>query len=107
MRAADIMTIDPVCISPDASIAEAIRMMLQRKFSGLPVVDADGALVGIVSEGDLLRRTEIGTQRKRSRWIEILLVPGRMATIRTRERAQSSGSHESGRSNSDRGQPTS
>ena len=80
MRAADIMTMDPVCISPDASIAEAIRVMLQRKFSGLPVVDSAGALVGIVTEGDLLRRTEIGTQRKRSRWMEILLGPGRMAT---------------------------
>ena len=80
MRAADIMTMDPVCISPDASIAEAIRVMLQRKFSGLPVVEGDGALVGIVTEGDLLRRTETGTARKRSRWMEILLGPGRLAT---------------------------
>ena len=79
MRAADVMTLDPVSISPDASIIEAIRTMLQRKFSGLPVVDSDGALVGIVTEGDLLRRTETGTQRKRPRWIEIIIGSGRLA----------------------------
>jgi CBS domain-containing protein len=80
MRAADVMTPDPVCISPDASISEAIGVMLERKFSGLPVVDARGSLVGIVTEGDLLRRTETGTQRKRPRWIEFLLGPGRLAS---------------------------
>ena len=80
MRAADVMTPDPVCISPDASIADAIRLLLERKFSGLPVVDARGSLVGIVTEGDLLRRTETGTQRKRPSWIEFLMGPGRLAT---------------------------
>jgi CBS domain-containing protein len=60
MRAADVMTPDPVCVSPDASIIDAIRVMLERKFSGLPVVAAGGSLVGIVTEGDLLRRTETG-----------------------------------------------
>src|SRR5262245_56710583 len=80
MRAADVMTPDPVCISPDASITEAIRLMLERKFSGLPVVDARGSLVGIVTEGDLLRRTETGTQRKRPRLIEFLMGPGRLAS---------------------------
>ena len=62
MRAADVMTPHPVCISPDTSIIDAARLMLERKFSGLPVVDAGGRLVGIVTEGDLLRRTETGTQ---------------------------------------------
>ena len=80
MRAADVMTPDPVCISPDASITDAIRVMLERKFSGLPVVDARGALVGIVTEGDLVWRTETGTQRKRWGWIEFLMGPGRLAT---------------------------
>ena len=79
MRAVDVMTVDPVSISPDESIVEAIRLMLQRKFSGLPVVDGTGALVGIVTEGDLLRRTETGTQRKRPRWIEFLIGSGRLA----------------------------
>jgi CBS domain-containing protein len=73
------MTPDPVCISPDASISEAIGLMLERKFSGLPVVDADGSLVGIVTEGDLLRRIETGTQHKRSTWMEFILGAGRLA----------------------------
>jgi CBS-domain-containing membrane protein len=80
MRAADLMTLQPISISPDASIVEAIGIMLQRRFSGLPVVDKTGALVGIVTEGDLLRRTETGTQRKRPRWIEFLVGPGKLAT---------------------------
>src|SRR5262245_49653900 len=79
MRAADVMTPDPVCISPDASITDAIWLRLEHKFSGLPVVDARGALVGIVTEGDLVRRTEAGTQRKRWGWIEFLMGPGRLA----------------------------
>jgi CBS domain-containing protein len=70
MRAADVMTPKPVTVSPDASIMEAIRLMLERKFSGLPVIDTNGSLVGIVTEGDLLRRSETGTQRKRAGWIE-------------------------------------
>ncbi len=80
MRAADIMTLDPVTISPEGSIMEAIGVMLQHKFSGLPVVERNGSLVGIVTEGDLLRRTETGTQRKRPRWIEIFMGSGRLAT---------------------------
>ena len=76
MRAADVMTPDPMCISPDASITDAIRLMLERRFSGLPVVDAGGRLVGIVTEGDLLRQAETGTQRKRARWIEFLMSGG-------------------------------
>lgn len=79
MRARDVMTPDPVCISLDASIAEAIRLMSERKFSGLPVVDADGSLVGIVTEGDLLRRIETGTQPTRSTWMEFILGAGRLA----------------------------
>jgi predicted transcriptional regulator len=53
--------------------------MLQRKFSGLPVVDSAGALVGIVTEGDFLRRAETGTLRRRPRWIEFLMGPGPLA----------------------------
>ena len=53
--------------------------MLERKFSGLPVANARSALVGIVTEGDLVRRTETGSQRKRWGWIEFLMGPGRRA----------------------------
>jgi CBS domain-containing protein len=61
--------------------------MLQNKISGLPVVDDKGQLVGMVTEGDFLRRGELGTQRQRPRWLEFLLGPGRLAA----EYVQSSG----------------
>lgn len=79
MKASDVMTRDIVSIGPDASVLEAVQLMLDRRISGLPVVDAAGSLQGIVTEGDFLRRTETGTERKRSRFVEFLLGPGRLA----------------------------
>jgi len=79
MKASDVMTQHVVSVEPDASILEAARLMLEHRISGLPVVDATGALVGIVTEGDFLRRAEIGTQRRRARWIDFILGPGRLA----------------------------
>jgi CBS domain-containing protein len=79
MRAREIMSLEVVSVSPDASILEAVRLMLQNRISGLPVVDAQGVLVGVVTEGDFLRRAETGTQRKRARWIEFLMGSGEFA----------------------------
>jgi CBS domain-containing protein len=79
MKAKDVMTADVLTVTEDTSILEAIRLMLQRRISGLPVVDTSGALVGMVTEGDLLRRVEIGTERHRARWIAFLTGPGRQA----------------------------
>jgi CBS domain-containing protein len=79
MKARGVMTPDVVSVDPDASVADAARLMLQRRISGLPVVDHAGELVGVITEGDFLRRVETGTQRRRSRWIEILLGPGQLA----------------------------
>lgn len=79
MNANDIMTQPVISVAADTPVLEAIRVMLQNKISGLPVVDAAGRLVGIISEGDFLRRTETETQRRRPRWIEFLLGPGRLA----------------------------
>lgn len=78
MKAADIMTTPVAMVQADASIGQAIRIMLQKRISGLPVVDAVGNLVGIVTEGDLLRRAEIGTA-PRARWLDMLLSPGHLA----------------------------
>ena len=80
MKAKDVMTRSVVTIEPDATVLQAVRLMLQRQISGLPVVDKAGTLVGIVTEGDLLRRAETGTQRKRPRWLEFLIGPGRLAS---------------------------
>jgi CBS domain-containing protein len=69
MRAHQIMTKPVITVKHDATIVEAANIMLTRHISGLPVVDAAGKLVGIVSEGDFVRRSEIGTARRQSRWL--------------------------------------
>ncbi|HEY8334061.1 MAG TPA: CBS domain-containing protein [Tardiphaga sp.] len=79
MRAHQIMTRQVVTVRPEATIVEAAGTMLQKHISGLPVVDAAGKLVGIVSEGDFIRRSEIGTQRKRGGFLKFLLGPGTSA----------------------------
>ena len=80
MRAHQIMTRSVVTVTPDTTIVKAANLMLQKHVSGLPVVDTTGKLVGIVSEGDFIRRSEIGTQRKRGRWLKFILGPGAAAT---------------------------
>ena len=80
MKAKDVMTRHVVSIAPDATVLQAARLMLQHHISGLPVVDASGALVGILSEGDFLRRRETATERRRSRWLEFLMGPGKIAS---------------------------
>ena len=80
MDVRDIMTSPALTISSRAHLREAIRFMLNRRVSGLPVVDDDGNLVGVISEGDLLRRAELGTEKHRPRWLELLLGPGRGAS---------------------------
>lgn len=79
MRAHHIMTRNVIEVAPDDSVTDAARLMLDNHVSGLPVVDLKGALVGIVTERDLLRRREIGTQRKKPRWLDFILGPGRQA----------------------------
>jgi CBS domain-containing protein len=79
MKASDIMTRRIISVHPEDSILQAARLMLQNRISGLPVVDDQGKLVGLVSEGDLLRRIETGTQRKRPGWLEFLVGPGELA----------------------------
>jgi len=79
MKTSDIMTLNPITVGPDASVMQAVRLMLQHRISGLPVMSKTGELVGIVTEGDLLRRAETGTQRRRPRWLEFLIGPGQLA----------------------------
>jgi len=79
MKAFEIMTRKPISVTPETTIIEAAQLMLGHHFSGLPVTDAKGSVVGIVTEGDLLRRIETGTERHRPRWLELLVGPGRLA----------------------------
>src|SRR5882724_3187042 len=79
MKAKDVMTRPVISIEPGTSVQQAAQLMLQRRISGLPVIDKTGHLVGIVTEADFLRRAETGTQRRRARWLEFLMGPGRAA----------------------------
>jgi len=79
MKAAEIMTSRVATVRPEAQLKDAARTMLEYGISGLPVVDASGQLVGIVTEADFLRRTETGTERRHPRWLEFLLGPGKLA----------------------------
>jgi CBS domain-containing protein len=80
MRAHQIMTRPVFTARPDTTMVEAANLMLQKHVSGLPVVDAGGKLVGMLSEGDFVRRSEIGTQRKRGRFLKFILGPGKAAS---------------------------
>ena len=84
MKVKDVMTSPVVSVEADSSVLQAVRIMLQRRMSGLPVIDKEGHLVGIITEGDFLRRAETGTQRRRPRWLEYLVGPGRLAEEYTR-----------------------
>jgi len=79
MNVGDVMTQPAITVGPETTIVEAAQLMLQRHISGLPVVGASGAVVGIVTEGDLLRRAETGTERRHRRWLEFVISPGRLA----------------------------
>jgi CBS domain-containing protein len=85
MRAHQIMTRSVISVTPETTILEAANIMLRQHVSGLPVIDSAGELVGILSEGDFIRRSEIGTQRKRSRWLKFIVGSGRQAADFVRE----------------------
>lgn len=91
MRAHQVMTRKVVTVKADTPILEAANLMLQRRISGLPVVDDTGGLIGIVSEGDFMRRTEIGTQGPRIRWLDFLMGAGKSAVDFVREHGRKVG----------------
>jgi len=80
MEARQVMTSPILTISPGATMRQAIEMMLEKRVSGLPVVNEIGQLVGMISEGDLLHRSELGTEKQHSKWLDFLLGPGRSAS---------------------------
>jgi CBS domain-containing protein len=88
MRAHQIMTRNVISVTPHTTIEEAAKIMLRMQISGLPVVDQAGGLVGIVSESDFLRRSEIGTGRKRAKWLQFFLGPETTASEFVRERGR-------------------
>jgi CBS domain-containing protein len=73
------MTYGVIGVTESASVAEAVETMLRSHVSALFVFNAKNQLIGVLSEGDLLRRSELGSERKRPRWLEFLLGSGRLA----------------------------
>jgi CBS domain-containing protein len=72
MKAADVMITNVIAVGPDACVQDVARILLDSRISAVPVIAADGKLLGIVSEGDLMRRAEAGTGRRRPWWLAIL-----------------------------------
>lgn len=79
MKARDVMVSPVITANVRASVKDVAKVLLDRRISAVPVLDDDGRLAGIVSEGDLLHRTESGTERHRSWWLQALTGSGQMA----------------------------
>jgi CBS domain-containing protein len=80
MQARDIMTTDVVTVRLDTPVPDVARLLVEQHISGVPVVDALKQVVGIVTEGDLLRRSELGTDKHRSHWLELFVSNVRLAS---------------------------
>lgn len=72
MQAKDFMTTAVATVQPEATVQDIAKLLLARRISAVPVIGADGTVVGIVSEGDLMRRPETGTERHSSWWLTLL-----------------------------------
>ncbi|HTV28929.1 MAG TPA: CBS domain-containing protein [Xanthobacteraceae bacterium] len=72
MQARDVMTSPVITVKPTSTVKETAKLFLERRISAAPVVDDQGKLVGIISEGDLMHRSEIGTERQRAWWLTLM-----------------------------------
>jgi CBS domain-containing protein len=88
MKAAEIMVANVITVTPEQTVQEVAEILLDRRISGLPVVNAAGELVGIVSEGDLMRRVDAGTEHRRSWWLRLLMGREGLAEEYVREHAR-------------------
>jgi CBS domain-containing protein len=88
MKARDVMATNVVTVTADQSVQDVAGILLDRRISGAPVVNAAGDLIGIVSEGDLMRRTDAGTAHRRSWWLRLFMGREGMAEEFVREHAR-------------------
>lgn len=73
MKARDVMVSPVITVNPGALVKDVAKLLLEKRISAVPVVDEGGKILGIVSEGDFLRRVETGTERQRSWWLRLLV----------------------------------
>ncbi len=79
MRALDVMTSGVITVGENSTVPEAAKLLSEHGISAVPVVDKDNRVIGMVSEGDLLHRTETGTERRRSWWLEMVSSTDKLA----------------------------
>ena len=79
MRAVEVMTTKVITVGENASVADVAKLLAERGISAVPVVDKDHKVIGMVSEGDLLHRTETGTEKCRSWWLEMMASTNQLA----------------------------
>jgi CBS domain-containing protein len=87
MNAADVMTTDVITVGPSTKVGEVAEIMATRRVSALPVVGEHGGLLGIVSEGDLIQRAEVGTGHRHSWWLRMLMGQEALAIEYVKENA--------------------
>ena len=73
MNASDVMSSYVVTTTSGACVQDVAKIMIENRISAVPVVDEQGVLIGIISEGDLMRRAEAGTERRRPWWLRMLV----------------------------------
>ena len=91
MKARDIMTDTVLSVCPDTSVSQVAGLLLDRGISAVPVVDSDGAPLGMVSEGDLIGRDEAARAARRDWWLALFaegqpLSDAFMASLKAPER---------------------
>jgi CBS domain-containing protein len=91
MKASDVMVRDVITVSPETSVDAAVKLLAEHDVSALPVIGADGNLVGILSEADLIHRAEIGTEKHRPWWLESLTAASTLAAEFTKSHGQKVG----------------
>lgn len=72
MKASDVMVSEVITVGPNTTVQEIANILLSSRISAVPVLDDLGAVIGIVSEGDLIHRVEAGTERHYSWWLSFL-----------------------------------
>lgn len=85
MKAADVMTTDVITARPEDRVEDIAHLLVGNRISGVPVVDDSGRMIGIVSEGDLMRRGESGTEHRRAWWLDLLTTREELASEYVKE----------------------
>lgn len=88
MQARDVMVHEVISVGPDTPVQAAAKAMISNGVSAVVVLDIDARLIGLVSEGDLVRRVETDTERRRSWWLELFMSTDSLAREFVRSHAR-------------------